>query len=92
MGNDCCDQGYRSAQEKKRKEDGKALLFLSPGAVHGAVRYGWGVALIHPSHQSTGVFSPQLLTAGVVQTPHPHTSFCYSYVFLSGKSHSSRTQ
>lgn len=30
-------------QEKRRKEDGKALLFLSLGAVLSAVRYGWAV-------------------------------------------------
>lgn len=38
------------------------LLFLSLGAACSAVRYGWSVALIYPSHQSTDGFSPQVLT------------------------------
>lgn len=63
------------------------LLFLSLGAVCSAVRYGWSVALIYPSHQSTDGFSPQVLTAAMVQTPHPHTAFPHCYLFLSGNSH-----
>lgn len=68
------------------------LLFLSLGAACSAVRYGWSVALIYPSHQSTDGFSPQVLTAGMVQTPHPHSAFPYCYRFLCGNSHSSKTQ
>lgn len=51
-----------------------------------------GCSLIYPSHQSTDGFSPQLLTAGMVQAPHPHTAFPYSCLLFSGNSHSSKTQ